>query len=101
MMERTCWWRLSLSQQGVYGQPGAWHWLLPYEQVNRATLSFHFPLDPSDHVVKRVVAFRDRIHLQNGVVCVNGQKQSEPSHFWKLLSGHVPDQFPQLYTRSG
>jgi signal peptidase I len=65
-----------LVNKTVYGQPGIWHWLLPYEQVNRGDIIvFHFPLDPTDHVVKRVVGVPgDRIHLQNGLVCVNGQK---------------------------
>jgi signal peptidase I len=69
-----------LVNKSVYGTPGAWHWLLPYEQVSRGdVIVFHFPLDPSDHVVKRVVGVPgDHIRLQNGVVCVNGQKQSEP-----------------------
>ncbi len=40
----------------VYGKPGVWRWLLPYQQVHRGdVIVFHFPLDPSDHVVKRVV----------------------------------------------
>lgn len=94
-----------LVNKTVYGQSGAWHWLLPYEQVNRGDIIvFHFPLDPSDHVVKRVVGVPgDRIHLQNGVVCVNGQKQSEPfAIFEGSYQDTFRDQFPaKLYTDPG
>jgi signal peptidase I len=89
----------------VYGKPGAWRWLLPYEQVHRGdVIVFHFPLDPSDHVVKRVVAVPgDRIHLQNGVVYINGQKQSEPfAIFEGAYQDNFRDQFPaKLYTDPG
>jgi signal peptidase I len=94
-----------LVNKSVYGSPGAWHWLLPYEQVNRDdVIVFHFPLDPSDHVVKRVVGVPgDRIRLQNGVVCVNGQKQSEPfAIFEGTYQDNFRDQFPaKLYTDPG
>ena len=65
---------------------------------------FHFPLDPSDHVVKRVVGVPgDRIRLQNGVVCINGQKQSEPfAIFEGAYQDNFRDQFPaRLYTDPG
>ena len=33
-----------LVNKSVYGNPGAWHWLLPYEQVSRGdVIVFHFP----------------------------------------------------------
>jgi signal peptidase I len=89
----------------VYGKPGVWRWLLPYELVRRGdVIVFHFPLDPSDHVVKRVVAVPgDRIHLQNGVVYINGQKQSEPFAIFEDASqDNFRDQFPaKLYTDPG
>ena len=94
-----------LVNKTVYGPPGIWHWLLPYEQVKRGDIIvFHFPLDPSDHVVKRVVGIPgDRIHLQNGVVCVNGQKQTEPyAIFEGAYQDNFRDQFPsKLYTDPG
>ena len=94
-----------LVNKSVYGTPGAWHWLLPYEQVRRGdVIVFHFPLDPSDHVVKRVVGIPgDRIRLQNGVVCINGQKQSEPyAIFEGTYQDNFRDQFPaKLYTDPG
>jgi signal peptidase I len=94
-----------LVNKSVYGKQGAWHWLLPYEQVSRGdVIVFHFPLDPSDHVVKRVVGVPgDHIRLQNGVVCVNGQKQSEPfAIFEGTYQDNFRDQFPaKLYTDPG
>ena len=94
-----------LVNKSVYGPPGAWHWLLPYEQVKRGdVIVFHFPLDPSDHVVKRVVGVPgDRIRLQNGVVCINGQKQNEPfAIFEGAYQDNFRDQFPaKLYTDPG
>jgi signal peptidase I len=94
-----------LVNKSVYGTVGNWRWLLPYEPVNRGDIIvFHFPLDPSDHVVKRVVAVPgDHIRLQNGVVFINGQKQSEP---FAVFEGAAPDnfrdQFPaRLYTDPG
>jgi signal peptidase I len=89
----------------VYGKAGGWHWLLPYQDVKRNdVIVFRFPLDPSDHVVKRVVAVPgDRIHLQNGGVWVNGQKQNEPfAVFEGAYQDNFRDQFPaKLYTDPG
>jgi len=94
-----------LVNKAVYGPPGAWHWLLPYEQVSHGdVIVFHFPLDPSDHVVKRVVGVPgDRIRLQNGVVCINGKKQTEPfAIFEGAYQDNFRDQFPaKLYTDPG
>jgi signal peptidase I len=94
-----------LVNKTVYGAPGTWHWLLPYEQVSRGdVIVFHFPLDPSDHVVKRVVGVPgDHVRLQNGVVCINGQPQSEPfAIFEGSYQDNFRDQFPaKLYTDPG
>ena len=86
-----------LVNKAVYGSPGAWHWLLPYQPVTRGdVIVFHFPLDPSDHVVKRVVGVPgDHIRLQNGGVVVNGQKQNEPyAIFEGAYQDSFRDQFP-------
>ena len=94
-----------LVNKAVWGPPGVWHWLLPYQQVKRDdVIVFHFPLDPSDHVVKRVVGVPgDHIRLQNGVVCINGQKQNEPfAVFEGAYQDNFRDQFPaKLYTDPG
>ncbi len=94
-----------LVDKAVYGLPHLWKWLLPYQPVKRGdVIVFHFPLDPSDHVVKRVVGIPgDRIHLQNGVVYLNGQKQNEPfAIFEGAYQDNFRDQFPAtLYTDPG
>jgi signal peptidase I len=61
------------------GPPGHWSWLLPYRQVARGdVIVFHFPLNPPEHVVKRVIGIPgDHIHLKNGVVYRNGLPVSE------------------------
>ena len=94
-----------LVNKAVYGKPGIWNWLMPYEQVKADdVIVFYFPLDGSDHVVKRVVAVPgDRIHLDNGIVFRNGQKQNEPfAVFEGAYHDNFRDQFPaKLYTDPG
>jgi signal peptidase I len=69
-----------LVNKSMYGEPGHFGWLLPYRPIQRGDVAvFHFPLNPSEHVVKRVIGIPgDRIHLRNGVVYRNGQPLSEP-----------------------
>jgi signal peptidase I len=68
-----------LVNKSIYGPPGHFSWLLPYRHVQRGDIVvFHFPLNPPEHVVKRVIGVPgDRIHLRNGVVYRNGQPLSE------------------------
>lgn len=69
-----------LVNKSIYGPPPShFAWLLPYRQVQRGDIIvFHFPLNPPEHVVKRVIGIPgDRIHLKNGVVYRNGQPLSE------------------------
>ncbi|HEY4051100.1 MAG TPA: signal peptidase I [Acidobacteriaceae bacterium] len=94
-----------LVNKSAYGPPGFWAGLLPYQPVSRGDIIvFHFPLDPSDHVVKRVVGLPgDRIRLENGIVRINGQKQNEPfAIFEGSYQDSFRDQFPSaLYTDLG
>ena len=89
----------------IYGPPGVWKWLLPYRQIQRGDIVvFHFPLDPTDHVVKRVIAIPgDRVHLHNGQVFLNGQQVTEPYAVYEAsYSDNFRDQFPtMLYTDPG
>ena len=64
----------------TYSPPGHWPWALPYREIRRGDIIvFRFPLDPTDHVVKRVIGLPgDRIRLRDGVVYLNGQPQQEP-----------------------
>jgi len=81
----------------IYAPPGIWRWLLPYRQIQRGDIVvFHFPIDPNDHVVKRVIAVPgDRVHLHNGLVFLNGQPEAEPYAVYEAsYSDNFRDQFP-------
>ncbi|HEX5233893.1 MAG TPA: signal peptidase I [Silvibacterium sp.] len=69
-----------LVNKTIYGPSGHFASLLPYQSVERGdVIVFHFPLNPSEHVVKRVIGIPgDRIHLTSGVVYRNGQPLTEP-----------------------
>jgi signal peptidase I len=69
-----------LVNKSIFGPPGHWGWLLPYRQPRHQDIVvFHFPLDPDDHVVKRLIgAPGDRVRLRDGVVYRNGQPLVEP-----------------------
>jgi len=69
-----------LVNKSLYGPPGHFGWLLPYRPVRRGDVAvFYFPLNPAEHVVKRVIGIPgDRIHLAHGVVYRNGKALSEP-----------------------
>ncbi|MGA7523173.1 MAG: signal peptidase I [Acidobacteriaceae bacterium] len=89
----------------IFGPPGRWGWLLPYQKVERGdVVVFHFPPDPSEHVVKRVIGLPgDHIHLQDGLAWVNGQALDEP---WAVFEPAYPDNFrdsfpTQQYTDPG
>jgi signal peptidase I len=94
-----------LVNKSVFGPPGHWSWLLPYHQIGHGDIVvFRFPLDPSEHVVKRVIGLPgDRVRLINGVVYINGQKQDEPfAVFGGTYQDNFRDQFPSVrYTDPG
>lgn len=54
--------------------------LIPYRDVRRGDIVvFLSPAEPGLYVVKRIVAIPgDHLHLQNGVLYLNGQPQKEP-----------------------
>lgn len=59
--------------------PGVLGKLLPYRTIQRDDIIvFHYPVDPSQYFVKRVVGLPgDRIHLRNGVVYRDGNALQE------------------------
>ncbi len=81
-----------LVNKSIYGPPGHFSWLLPYHPVQDGDIIvFHFPLNPPEHVVKRVIGVPgDRIHLKNGVVYRNGQPLNEP---YTVNEPAYPDSF--------
>jgi signal peptidase I len=73
-------------------ESGLWFWTLPYRDVHRGDIIvFHFPPQPSEHLVKRVIGIPgDRIRLVDGTVYLNGKPQREP---YALYRGSYPDSF--------
>src|ERR1700742_3298586 len=67
-----------------YEPEGALAWLRPHGGVHRGDLVvFHYPVDPSMHLVKRVVAVAgDRVQLKRGRVWINEQPMEEPYAFY-------------------
>src|SRR5271154_1189866 len=63
-----------------YGGSTGWNRLLPYRSVRRGDIIvFHYPVNPAQDFVKRVVALPgDRLRLINKRVYVNGALVPEP-----------------------
>jgi signal peptidase I len=73
--------------------PGRWwFWTLPYRDVHRGDIVvFHFPVKPTEYLVKRVIGVPgDHIRLIDGVVYLNGKPQQEP---YATYRGSYPDSF--------
>ncbi|MBX6358503.1 MAG: signal peptidase I [Acidobacterium ailaaui] len=94
-----------LVNKAVYAPAGIWHWLIPYRNVQRGDIIvFHFPPDPAEHLVKRVIGLPgDHIHLHNGLVVVNGRPLPEPyAEYQSSYADQYRDEFPTLqYTDPG
>jgi len=94
-----------LVNKAVFGPPGPWGWLLPYQEVERGdVVVFHFPPNPSEHVVKRVIGLPgDHVHLEYGLAWVNGHRLDEPYAVFEPSSADdFRDSFPTtLYTDPG
>lgn len=74
-------------------------WLLPPSSFHRGDLVvFHYPVDPSMHLVKRVVAVPgDRIRLRHGRVWINEKPLKEPYAFYSPAAvDEFRDNFPSL-----
>ncbi|HTW48005.1 MAG TPA: signal peptidase I [Acidobacteriaceae bacterium] len=88
-----------------YAPAGIWDWVLPYHPIRRGDIVvFHFPLDPTLHVVKRVIGLPgDHIHLENGQVFVNGVQIPEPYVTYEpAYADDFRDNFPtELYSDPG
>ena len=89
----------------VFANPGPWRHLLHYRPVKRDDIVvFHYPVEHSLHLVKRVVGVPgDSVHLHHGVVFIDGRSQKEP--FALYISSYPSafrDEFPtQNYTDPG
>jgi len=82
-----------------YGGGGIADRILPYRRIERGDIVvFHYPVNPSQHFVKRVVGIPgDRIRLIQGAVYVRGVRLQEP-YVRHSSRFHDPfrDDFPRL-----
>lgn len=94
-----------LVNKTTFAPAGPWRWLIPYSRIERGdVVVFHFPPDPPEHVVKRVIGLPgDHIHLENGLAWVNGLPLDEPyAVFEPAYPDDFRDSFPtELYTDPG
>ena len=67
--------KLAYAPAGAIGK-----YLLPYQDVERGDIVvFHYPIDPNQHFVKRVVGVPgDRLRIANKELWLNGKKADEP-----------------------
>jgi signal peptidase I len=81
-----------------YGGNAGWNRLMPYRKVKRGdVIVFHYPVNPAQDFVKRVVAVPgDRLRLINKVVYINGSPVREPYvQFITSLRNYYLDDFPR------
>lgn len=81
-----------------YGDGGIWSRLLPYGKIRRGdVVVFHYPVNPAQDFVKRVVAVPgDRIRLVNKQVFINGVPQKQGfAQFIAKVRDPYRDDFPQ------
>ena len=82
-----------------YGGGNLADYIIPYRTIHRGDIIvFHYPVNPSQHFVKRVVGVPgDRIHLVNRRVFVNGVPLAEPYvRYIKPERNFFRDDFPGL-----
>ncbi len=90
-----------LVDRAALAPAGSWGWLMPYRRVTRGDIVvFHFPVDPEDHVVKRVIGVPgDRVALRRGQAYVNGELLAQPyAVFERAPADEYRDQFPRYTT---
>lgn len=88
-----------LVDKQAFAPEGRWSHLLPPVGVHRGDLAvFHFPVDASLHLVKRVVGVPgDRVRLREGRLFLNGAPSAEPYAFYSASRPNdFRDNFPSL-----
>jgi signal peptidase I len=81
-----------------YGGSGLGDHLMPYQKVQRGDIIvFHYPVDPTQHFVKRVIGLPgDRLRMVNKKVLINGHLLDEPYvHFLEPPNNLFRDDFPR------
>jgi len=87
-----------------FGGGGLGDHFMPYRRVQRGDIVvFHYPVDPAQHFVKRVIGLPgDRVRMVNKQVLVNGVPLKEPyAHFSRPVDDVFRDNFPRLDVMSG
>jgi signal peptidase I len=81
-----------------YGGRGLGDHIMPYQRISRGdVIVFHYPVDPKQHFVKRVIGVPgDRIRMINKTVYINGKPLTEPYvRFLEPPSNLFRDNFPR------
>jgi signal peptidase I len=82
-----------------YGESGLGDHLMPYQKIARGDIVvFHYPVDPKQHFVKRVIGLPgDRLRLINKKVWINGKALGEPYlRFLEPPNNMFRDNFPRM-----
>jgi signal peptidase I len=82
-----------------YGERDGGRYLLPYQKIARGDIIvFHYPVDPKQHFVKRVIGVPgDKLRLVNKQVLINGAPLQEPYVRFLFPSDNMfRDNFPRL-----
>lgn len=82
-----------------YGGPGFGDHLMPYQKIRRQDIIvFHYPVDPKQHFVKRVIGLPgDRLKMVNKKVFINGKLIDEPYvRFIEPPNNLFRDDFPRV-----
>ncbi len=80
-----------------FANSGAWGRIMPYREIRRGDIVvFHYPVDPSQHFVKRAIGLPgDYVRLRDGVVFVNGKPLDEDYVIHTVRSfDYYRDNFP-------
>ncbi|MGZ4731235.1 MAG: signal peptidase I [Terriglobales bacterium] len=81
-----------------YGGRGPGDHIMPYQKISRGdVIVFHYPVDPKQHFVKRVIGVPgDRLRMVNKTVYINGKPLTEPYvRFLEPPSNLFRDNFPR------
>jgi len=82
-----------------YGGSGLGDHLMPYQKIGRKDIIvFHYPVDPKQHFVKRVIGLPgDRLKLVNKKVFIDGKPIDEPYvRFMEPPNNLFRDDFPRV-----
>ena len=89
-----------LVDKAHYGSGGVWGHILPYSPIRRGDIIvFRYPVDPTQHFVKRVIAVPgDHIRMRDKRVYVNGVLTDEP---YAVFRSAIPDPYRDDFPAPG